>query len=206
MSGIYLGLLFLYLLAIRGLKKREARGLWVYSLLVLLFFGLYLYEVGFRLRYTIVITIDSIQSVPYLFFFAAPPLIIPLMPLADRKRWALPTVLFGVLVVSFGVMTWGWHETDNWDRKEVLLFDQTYWTDELFVSDATLAYSDGLLLTVDEAGKTYAYVSKASVGRVMSSFFTRISMRTKTRTSLSSPSHAFGDISGMTLNPHIALT
>ena len=68
MSGIYLGLLFLYLLAIRGLKKREARGLWVYSLLVLLFFGLYLYEVGFRLRYTIVITIDSIQSVPYLFF------------------------------------------------------------------------------------------------------------------------------------------
>ncbi len=162
MSGICLGLLLAYFLAIRGLKKRESKGLWVYSLLVLLFFGLYLYAVGFRLIYTSVITTDSILHVPYVFFFAAPPLLIPLMPLGQKGRWALPAALFGLLVLSFGVMTWGWHETDNWDRKEVLLFDQTYWTDELFVSDATLAYSDGLLLTVDEAGKTYAYVSKAS--------------------------------------------
>ncbi len=36
-SGIYLGLLLAYFLAIRGLKKRESKGLWVYSLLVSLF-------------------------------------------------------------------------------------------------------------------------------------------------------------------------
>ena len=162
MSGLYLLLLAAYFFAIRGLKKREARGLWIYSLLVLLFYGLYLYEVGFGLRYTSVITIDSIQRVPCSFFLAAPPLLIPLIPLGQKGRGALPAVLFGLLVLSFGVMTWGWHEIYNWDRKAALLFDQTYWTDELFVSDATLAYSDGLLLTVDEAGKTYAYVSKAS--------------------------------------------
>ncbi len=163
MSGIYLGLLLLYFLAIRGLKKRESEGLWVYSLLVLLFFGLYLYAVGFRLIYTSVITTDSILHVPYVFFFAAPPLLIPLMPLGQKGRWALPAALFGLLVLSFGVMTWGWHETDNWDRKAALLFDPTYWTNKTFVSDVYGDdYSAGLLLTVDEEGKMHAYVSKSS--------------------------------------------
>ena len=157
MSGIYLGLLLTYFLAIRGLKKREGKGLWVYSLLVLLFFGLYLYAV-----YTSVIRIDNILHVPYAFFFAAPPMLIPLMPLGQKGRWALPAALFGLLVLSFGVMTWGWHEMDNWDRKASLLFDPTYWTNEMFVYDAYYENDSGLLLTVDEVGKVYAYVSESS--------------------------------------------
>jgi hypothetical protein len=156
-SGIYLGLLLAYFLAIRGLKKRESKGLWVYSLLVSLFYGLYLYA-----YYTGVIRIDDILRVPYAFFFSAPPMLIPLMPLGQKGRWALPAALFGLLVLSFGVMTWGWSQIFNWDRKASLLFDPTYWTNRAFVSDVYGDYSAGLLLTVDEEGKMYAYVSKSS--------------------------------------------
>ena len=157
MSGIYLGLLLLYFLAIRGLKKRESKGLWAYSLLVALLFGLYLYAF-----YKSVIRIDDILRVPYAFFFAAPPMLIPLMPLGQKGRWALPAVLFGLLVLSFGVMTWGWSQIYNWDRKASLLFDPTYWTNKVFVCDANYEHDDGLLLTVDEAGKVYACVSESS--------------------------------------------
>lgn len=155
-SGIYLGLLLAYFLAIRGLKKRESKGLWVYSLLVPLFYGLYLYA-----YYTGVIRIDDILRVPYAFFFSAPPMLIPLMPLGQKGRWALPVALFGLLVLSFGVMTWGWSQIFNWDRKASLLFDPSYWTNNVFVCDANHEHDDGLLLTVDGAGKMCAYVSES---------------------------------------------
>lgn len=160
LSCIYLGLLLVYFFAIRGLKKREGKGLWVYSLLVFLAICMCLFP--WFANESWVITEGSEKGVPFAFFFAAPPMLIPLMPLAKKGKWALPATLFALMALCFGVMTWVWDQAYNWDRKEPLLFETTYCTNKVLVCDATHEYSDGLLLTVDEAGQVYAYVSKVT--------------------------------------------
>lgn len=147
-----------FFFAVRGLKRRAYKGLWIYSLPPFLLIGLYMY--GSFGGYGEV-TWYAIKSVPYSLFFLLPPLLIPLLPLSEKGRGVLPAIaLFAVLAVAFGSMTIGWYLNADWTRRE--LFDSMDNLNRTFISDAYSESSDGLLLTVDEAGKTYAYVSKAS--------------------------------------------
>lgn len=160
-SGAYLLAFTGFFFAMRGLKKRACKGLWIYSLPSFLLIGLYLYG-SFGQGYGEV-TSYTIKNVPYTVFFLLPPMLIPLLPLAEKGKGALPAIaLFAVLAVAFGSMTVDWYLYDDWNRKS--LFDPM--DDNLnrtFISDAYKESSDGLLLTVDGEGRMYAYVSHAKL-------------------------------------------
>lgn len=155
-SSAYLLALAWFFFAVRGLKKRECKRLWIYSFLIFLLFGVYLYAY-FGPGYG-EITWSTIKDVPYIVFFLLPPMLIPLLPLAEKGKEALPTIaLFTVLFVAFGSMTVGWYLNKDWTRKT--LFDPMDHSDEVFISDAYSESSCGLLLTVDGEGRMYAYVN-----------------------------------------------
>ena len=159
-SFAYLLSLVWFFLAVRGLKKRACKGLWIYSLPPFLLLGLYLYGC-FASGYGEVL-LSTIKNVPYTVFFLLPPLLIPLMPLSEKGKGTLLAVaLFAVLAVAFGGMAIGWYRYEDWNRKS--LFDPMDHLNKTFVSDAYTESSDGLLLTVDEEGKMYAYVSYAKL-------------------------------------------
>lgn len=159
-SFAYLLSLVWFFLAVRGLKKRACKGLWIYSLPPFLLLGLYLYGC-FASGYGEVL-LSTIKNVPYTVFFLLPPLLIPLMPLSEKGKGALSAVaLFAVLAVAFGGMAIGWYRYEDWNWKS--LFDPMDHLNKTFVSDAYTESSNGLLLTVDEEGKMYAYVSYAKL-------------------------------------------
>ena len=160
LSCAYLLALAWFFFAVRGLKKRACKGLWIYSLPPFLLLGLYLYGC-FASGYGEVL-LSTIKNVPYTVFFLLPPLLIPLMPLSEKGKGTLLAVaLFAVLAVAFGGMAIGWYRYEDWNRKS--LFDPMDHLNKTFVSDAYTESSDGLLLTVDEEGKMYAYVSYAKL-------------------------------------------
>lgn len=148
-----------FFFAVRGLKRRACKGLWIYSLPPFLLIGLYMY--GSFGGYG-ELTLSTIKNVPYTVFFLLPPLLIPLLPLSEKGRGLLPTIaLFTVVAVAFGSMTIGWYLSTDWTRR--LLFDPMDQLNRTFVSDAYSESSDGLLLTVDGEGRMYAYVSRAKL-------------------------------------------
>ena len=157
-SGAYLLALLGFFLAMRGLKKRACKGLWIYSLPSFLLIGLYLY--GSLGQGYGEVTSSTIKNVPYTVFFLLPSLLIPLMPAAEERKGTLPAIaLFAVLAVAFGSMTVGWYLNTDWTRRE--LFDPMDQANRTFISDAYKESSSGLLLTVDGEGRMYAYVSRA---------------------------------------------
>ena len=163
-SGAYLLAFPGFFFAMRGLKKRACKGLWIYSLLSFLLLCVHMYAY-FGQGYGEV-TWSTIKNVPYIVFFLLPPMLIPLLPLAEKGKGALPAIaLFTVLAVAFGSMTIGWYLNTDWTRRE--LFDSMDNLNRTFVSDAYKESSDGLLLTVDGEGRMYAYVSRAKLEKDM---------------------------------------
>ena len=115
-SGAYLLAFTGFFFAMRGLKKRACKGLWIYSLPPILLIGLYLYG-SFGQGY-VEVTSSTIKNVPYTVFFLLPPMLIPLLPLAEKGKGALPAIaLFTVLAVAFGSMTIGWYLNTDWTRR-----------------------------------------------------------------------------------------
>ena len=144
--------LAIYYLSLRGLKKRDAKGLWSYMAVAFLLVGVML------ARMTTYPWSWSMRLEIYSWAFLLLPLLLPLYALhLSREGRLMGVALLGVLVLSLGAMTVSWYRYEDWNSYKMLDLQEE--TDKVFISDAYSKATNGMMLTVDEEGNAYAYVS-----------------------------------------------
>ena len=155
-SWLYLASFSIYFLSVRSLKRLGGRGLWIYGVLCFMAVVWFAYDM-FWLSSRLLTLSVLLEFVLMVLLF----LPVPLLPVlsSGQKGERGPGVLFlaAFLVFTLSVLTHGYYEMGQ--NRLANQFDPWQSTGRVLASDAYATHETGLLITVDEQGRAYAYVS-----------------------------------------------
>ncbi len=155
-SWLYLASFSIYFLSVRSLKRLGGRGLWIYGVLCFMAVVWFAYDM-FCLSSRLLTLSVLLEFVLMVLLFLPVPLL-PVLSSGQKGERGMGVLFFSAfLVFTLSVLTHGYYKMGQ--GRLANQFDPWQHTDRVLASDAYASHKTGLLITVDEQGRAYAYVS-----------------------------------------------
>ena len=155
-SWLYLASFSIYFLSVRSLKRLGGRGLWIYGVLCFMAVVWFAYDM-FCLSSRLLTLSVLLEFVLMVLLFLPVPLL-PVLSSGQKGERRIGALFFSAfLVFTLSVLTHGYYKMGQ--GRLANQFDPWQHTDRVLASDAYASHKTGLLITVDEQGRAYAYVS-----------------------------------------------
>ena len=155
-SWLYLASFSIYFLSVRSLKRLGGRGLWIYGVLCFMAVVWFAYDMFWLSNRLLTLSVLLEFVVLVLLFLPVP--LLPVLSSGQKGERRIGALFFSAfLVFTLSVLTHGYYKMGQ--GRLANQFDPWQHTDRVLASDAYASHKTGLLITVDEQGRAYAYVS-----------------------------------------------